>query len=185
MRNGYAVRGEKGLPTVTGTQVPFISWGPGVPNGRTSEVLTDLANLLPTFAEFAGKPALSGKIDGVSMWPVIEGKAQSVRSSIFMHYAPMWQFEPVRFAFDAKWQLYGDGRFMAMDPTLGTETEVRTAGRTGEAARHYRALRKVLDSTNDGPLDPTRYPWWVGQDLLDPAKPSTVAGCSHFPGGEG
>ena len=45
-------------------------------------------------------------------------------------------------------------------------------------------MRKVLDSTNDGPLDPTRYPWCVGQASLDPTKPSTVAGCSHFPGGE-
>ncbi|AXB75856.1 sulfatase-like hydrolase/transferase [Novosphingobium sp. P6W] len=184
MRNGHPVRGGKGTTTINGTHVPFIAWGPGVPQGKVSEALVDFTDLLPTFADIAGKPALAGKIDGVSQWPVIGGKAQSARSSIFMHYAPVWQFQPERFAFDANWKLYGDGRFVAMDPIAGVETEVPAGQRKGEAARHYAALREVMDETQDGPLDPTRYPWCEGQPSLDAAKPATVAGCSRFPGGE-
>lgn len=183
MRNGYPVRGGKGLPTISGTHVPFIAWGPGVPQGKVNGALVDFTDLLPTFADIAGKPTLAGKIDGVSQWPVIRGRAASARSSIFMYYAPMWQFEPVRFAFDANWKLYGDGRFVAMDPVSGVETEVPASQRNGEATRHYASLRKVLDETKDGPLDPTRYPWCEGQPSLDPARPATVAGCSYFPGG--
>lgn len=185
MRNGHRVPGGKGMPTITGTHVPFIAWGPGIARGKVSGALFDFADFLPTFAAIAGQPKLAGRVDGVSQWPVITGKSESARDSIFMHYAPMWQFTPVRFAFDANWKLYGDDRFVAMDPASGTETEVPPGQRRGEIARRYAALRKVLSQTSDGPLDPTRYPWCAGQDSLDPAQPSTVAGCKNYPGGGG
>lgn len=184
MRDGHPVRGGKGTTAINGTHVPFIAWGPGVPQGKVNAALVDFTDLLPTFADMAGQPALAGKVDGVSQWPVIAGKASSARGSIFMHYAPMWQFKPERFAFDATWKLYGDGRFVAMDPISGVETDVPANKRKGEAARRYAALRKVLEETKDGPLDPTRYPWCEGQTSVDPGRPATVAGCGRTPGGE-
>jgi arylsulfatase A-like enzyme len=183
-RNGYPVEGGKGLPTINGTHVPFIAWGAGVPQRKVSDALVDFTDLLPTFAEIAGKPQLAGKVDGVSQWPVIEGKARSVRSSIFMHYAPQWVFKPVRFAFDESFKLYGDGRFVSLNTISGVETEVSAVQRKGEAARHYASLKKVLNETKDGPLNPERFPWCAGYPSVDPAKPSTVVGCGRRPSGE-
>ncbi|WP_051009989.1 sulfatase-like hydrolase/transferase [Novosphingobium sp. PP1Y] len=183
-RDGYAIQGGKGRPTINGTHVPFIAWGPGVGQHKVSDALVDFADMLPTFADIAGKPQLAGKVDGVSQWPVMEGKASSVRQNIFMHYAPQWVHKPVRFAFDATWKLYGDGRFVSMNPVSGVETEVPSAQRKGEAARHYAALRKVLDETKDGPLNPERFPWCEGYPSVDPAQPSTVAGCGRTPSGD-
>lgn len=184
MRHGFAVTGDKGAPTINGTHVPFIAWGPGrIPAGKASEALVDFTDLLPTFAEIAGQPGPGGAIDGISQWPVLTGKGGPVRQSIFMHYAPAWQFQPMRLAFDARWKLYGDGRFVAMDPVSGIETEVPARDRKGEAARHYAALKTVMDETPDGALDPVRFPWCAGQTSDDPAKPATVAGCG-LAGGE-
>lgn len=183
-RNGFPVRGGKGLPTFNGTHVPLIAWGPGVPQGQVSQALFDFTDMLPTFAEVAGAPVRPGSIDGISQWPVITGKTASVRDAIFMHYAPAWQFEPARFAFDAHWKLYGDGKFVAVDPVSGVESEVPPAQRKGEAAKRFAALNKVLSGTRDGPLDPVRFPWCRGQASLDPARPSEVAGCANGPGGE-
>lgn len=183
-RNGYEIPGGKGQPTINGTHVPFIAWGPGVPRHATSDALVDFTDLLPTFADIAGKPQAAGKTDGVSQWPVIAGKLPQARQSIFMHYAPQWLFEPVRFAFDANWKLYGDGRFVAMNPVSGVETDVPATARKGEAARHYAALKKVLDGAGDGPLNPERFPWCTGQTSVDPAKPATIAGCGRAPSGD-
>jgi arylsulfatase A len=183
-RDGHQVKGGKGLPTINGTHVPFIAWGPGVPRGTVSKALVDFTDLLPTFADIAGKGEAAGKVDGVSQWPVMEGKLRHVRDTIFMHYAPMWQYEPSRFAFDDSWKLYGNGQFVKMDPVSGTETEIKPNERKGEAGRRYTVLRKLLDQTKDGQLNATLYPWCEGQASLDPAKPSTVGGCAKMPSSE-
>jgi len=183
MRNGHEIQGGKGMPTVNGTHVPMIAWAPGrVPRGRVSDALFDFTDVLPTLADIAGAPVAPGSVDGVSQWPVMEGEQPSVRDTIFMHYAPMWIFEPTRFAFDAHWKLYGDGRFVSVDAVSGTETEV-TGRLTGEAARRKAILQHVLDEANDGPLDQTRFPWCLGRPSRDPARPPEVAGCDFSPGG--
>jgi hypothetical protein len=69
-----------------------------------------------------------------------------------------------------------------MDPISGIETEMPVATLSGEALDHYTSFSEILQNTDDGPLDQTRYPWCEGQDSLDPSLPSTVAGCAHYPG---
>lgn len=185
MRSGHAVQGGKGLPTVNGTHVPMIVRAPGmVPAGTVSDALFDFSDVLPTLADIAGAPEKAGKVDGVDQWPVITGKARTARSSIFMHYAPVWQFEPARMAFDATWKFYGDGKFVQIDPVAGTEKEVPAAERKGEAARRYAELRKQVEQAGDGPLNPERYPWCAGQASSKPEAPATVAGCARMPGGD-
>lgn len=185
MRSGHPIQGGKGTPTVNGTHVPMIVWAPGrVSQGGVSDALVDFSDVVPTLADIAGAPAKAGKVDGVSQWPVFTGKAATARTSIFMHYAPVWQFEPARFVFDAHWKLYGDGRFVAIDPVAGTETEVPAAARKGEAARRYADLRRQLDHAGDGPLNPERFPWCATQESVKQGVPSTVAGCARMPGGD-
>jgi arylsulfatase A-like enzyme len=182
-RAGHEIRGGKGLPTINGTHVPMIVWSPGeVPQGTVSHGLFDFTDVLPTLAEIAGAPVSPQELDGFSQWQVITGQQEAVRDTIFMHYAPAWQFEPARFVFDERWKLYGDGRFVEMDSISGTETELPVATLSGEALDHYTSFSQILQNTDDGPLDHTRYPWCDGQDSLDPNLPSTVAGCTNYPG---
>lgn len=185
MRNGHAIQGGKGLPTVNGTHVPMIVWGPGlVPRGKISEALFDFADVLPTLGEVAKVSEKLGTVDGRSQWPVITGKVPSVRESIFMHYAPAWQFEPTRFVFDARWKLYGDGKFVSLDPDAGIETEISIKTAKGEAARRLATFRRILAEAGDGPLDPTRYPWCSRFPSVTAGVPATVAGCGRTPAGE-
>jgi len=180
-RDGYQIRGGKGLPTVNGTHVPMIVWAPGkVPQGQTRQGLFDFADVLPTIADIGGA-RVPANIDGVDQMPVVMGQKPAARDWIFEHYAPVWQFEPARYVFDAHYKLYGDGRFVAIDQAAGTETEI--ARTQGEAARRKLVLQKVLAGMNDGPLDPQRFPWCVRQPSLDPAKPAVVAGCKNGPQG--
>lgn len=185
VRNGFAVRGGKGQPTVSGTHVPLIVRAPGlVPAGKVADGLVDFTDFFPTFAELAKVSLQPGAVDGVSQMPVLLGKKTSVRDSIFMHYAPVWQFPPSRFVFDARWKLYGDGRFVEMDSMAGVETEITPDKLKGEAAKRHAQFTRILRDTKDGPLNPDRYPMCVGRESRDPKLPAIQAGCDTFGAGE-
>ena len=75
--NGRVVRGAKGRTLENGVCEPFIVSCPGlVPEGLTTDALTDFTDLLPTFAELADAELPEGHImDGKSFAPLILGKA--------------------------------------------------------------------------------------------------------------
>ncbi len=76
-RNGHRVSGAKAEESEPGVCQPFIVNAPGlVPAGKQTDALTDFTDLLPTFVELGGgKPPEHLKLDGVSIAPVILGKA--------------------------------------------------------------------------------------------------------------
>jgi arylsulfatase A-like enzyme len=65
-------------------RVPLIMAGPGIPHGST-DALVYLMDIFPTICEMTGA-ALPPGLDGKSFKPVIDGKAKSVRDSVFMVY---------------------------------------------------------------------------------------------------
>jgi arylsulfatase A-like enzyme len=75
--NGYKVKGAKGKESEPGVCEPFIVNCPGlVPAGIETDALTDFTDLFPTFVELGGGEVSDDlKIDGVSIAPVILGKA--------------------------------------------------------------------------------------------------------------
>jgi arylsulfatase A-like enzyme len=85
-RNGREVKGAKASKTEAGVCAPFIVNAPGlVPAGVETDALTDLTDLLPTFLELAGgKVPEDLEIDGVSIAPVILGKARDTRREWIM-----------------------------------------------------------------------------------------------------
>lgn len=180
-RNGVQVPGGKGTPTLRGTHVPMIVRWPGrVQEGSVRDGLFDFTDVLPTLAEISGATLDPASIDGRSQLGVIEGRQAKARDWIFMHYAPVWQFEPTRFVFDEKWKLYEDGRFVALDPAHGIETEVSEPGRV--AAKRRQAFRQILTSLGTTPLNPIRFPMCIGKPSLRPPEPPEIAGCNDGDG---
>jgi arylsulfatase A-like enzyme len=66
-------------------KVPLIIAGPGIPKGKLSDALVYLFDLFPTLAELSNLPAPEN-VDGKSLAPVISGKSDGVRSSLFTVY---------------------------------------------------------------------------------------------------
>jgi arylsulfatase A-like enzyme len=77
-RNGRKVKGAKAKTTEAGVCAPFIVNAPGlVPAHVETNSLTDFTDLLPTFVDLAGgKLPDDLKVDGVSIAPLILGKAK-------------------------------------------------------------------------------------------------------------
>lgn len=67
------------------TRVPLIISGPGVPAGQVNEALAYLFDLFPTLTELCHLK-LPAEIDGKSLVPVITGKSNEIRSSLFTAY---------------------------------------------------------------------------------------------------
>ncbi len=65
--------------------VPLIFSGPGIPKGRLSEAFVYLFDLYPTVCELAGAK-VPEELDGKSLAPIIQGKTENVRDTIFLAY---------------------------------------------------------------------------------------------------
>jgi hypothetical protein len=65
--------------------IPLVFRGPGIPRGRSSDALAYIFDIYPTICELAGIPVPAG-LDGKSLAPIIQGKSESVRDSIFLAY---------------------------------------------------------------------------------------------------
>lgn len=71
------LRGGKGQIFEGGVRVCTIAWAPGrIPAGTTTDAITSMMDILPTFAKLAGAALpRDRKIDGVDVWPVLAGTA--------------------------------------------------------------------------------------------------------------
>jgi arylsulfatase A-like enzyme len=66
-------------------RVPLVMAGPGIPQGKRSDALCYLFDLLPTVCELAGVAVPAG-VEGQSLVPVISGQTASVREHVFGAY---------------------------------------------------------------------------------------------------
>jgi arylsulfatase A len=73
------LRGSKGSTLEGGIRTCTLAWWPSqVPAGTTTDAITTMMDILPTFAQLAGaKVPTDRKIDGVDVWPVLAGTADS------------------------------------------------------------------------------------------------------------
>jgi arylsulfatase A-like enzyme len=118
MQGGSIIKGNKGGTTLAGTHVPLIAWGPGiVQSGKTNQNLIDFSDFLPTIAELTGAKIPADRvIDGVSFAGQLKGKKTKIREWVYCDYAPRWgKWSPSRYVQDARWKLYGDGRFYDLE----------------------------------------------------------------------
>jgi arylsulfatase A-like enzyme len=80
-------------------RVPLIFAGPGVPHGKQSGTLCYLFDVFPTLGDMAGVTAPAGS-EGSSLLPILQGKAEQVRDSIFLAYRNVQ-----RSVLDQRWQM--------------------------------------------------------------------------------
>jgi len=66
-------------------KVPLIISGPEVPGAKVSDALVYLFDLFPTLCDLCLLPAPKG-IDGKNLAPVVKGKTEGVRSSLYTAY---------------------------------------------------------------------------------------------------
>ena len=83
-RSSHGLLGKQNLYEHS-MRVPLIIYGPGIPEGKTSEAFVYLSDLFPTLAELCSLPSPVG-IDGQSLAPLISGKLKEIRTSIFTAY---------------------------------------------------------------------------------------------------
>jgi len=81
------------------TRVPMMIAGPGVPAARASQAFSYVHDLFPTITGLAGVASPDG-VEGSSLQPVWEGRAERVRDSLFLAY--MATQRAVR---DERWKL--------------------------------------------------------------------------------
>ena len=65
--------------------VPLVFAGPGIPRGQTSDAFVYHLDLLPTLCELVGAKVPDG-LDGKSLAPLVHGKTDQVRDTIFLAY---------------------------------------------------------------------------------------------------
>ena len=66
-------------------KVPLIISGPGIPKDKVSDALVYLYDLFPTLSDLCKLPQPDG-IDGKNLAPVIRGKSEGVRTSLYTAY---------------------------------------------------------------------------------------------------
>lgn len=91
------LRGHKASTWEGGLRVPTIVWWPGkIPAGTSSDAITGMHDVLPTFAALAGsKPPADRKLDGIDVSGVWLGKEGAQGHEVF-HYFRGFQLEAIR-----------------------------------------------------------------------------------------
>jgi arylsulfatase A len=135
------LRGGKGSTWEGGVRVATIAWWPGkIPAGTSTESITTMMDVLPTFARLAGAaPPSDRKIDGVDIWPVLAGDpTKSPRDSF--HYFRGLLLEAVR---SGPWKLHLErGELYHLGNDIGEEKDI-AAQHPKEVAR-LRALAETM-----------------------------------------
>ena len=143
--NGRTIQGGKGKTTDAGTREPLVAYWPGVvPAGKVNENLIDFTDFLPTVLETAGAKVPTG-LDGRSFLPLLKGEPGTPREWTYCFYCPRPErTQPVRFARDVRYKLYGDGRFYDVEDDALEQSPLKDLDDRATAAKAK--LKKALDS---------------------------------------
>lgn len=140
--NGKALSGKKGTMLECGSLVPTIANWPGViDGGKTSELLIDSTDLLPTFADLAGAKLPNNRvIDGQSFLPQLLGKKGNPREWIFIELGNKWYVR------EAKWKLNREDELFDMSNSPFEEKLVTNYSDNKEAVEAFNRLKATLNT---------------------------------------
>jgi arylsulfatase A-like enzyme len=121
--NNGALRGSKGSTLEGGIRVPGLAWWPGkIPAGTSTDAITTMMDVLPTFAKLARAPlAADRKIDGVDLWPILVGAPALPPRSEFLYHRGLL-LEAVR---SGPWKLHlAKNELYHLTSDIGEATDV-------------------------------------------------------------
>ncbi|MBT8044141.1 MAG: sulfatase-like hydrolase/transferase [Verrucomicrobiae bacterium] len=134
-------RGEKWSALEGGTRVPcIISWPDHLPAGKTYPGLSSAMDLLPTLSDACGidwrkKSTGVPKIDGMSLWQSIHGKAKHPRKELLLWHGKDADPQSIRVG---DWKLFFDRRHALQ----GSGTKRRTKEQAEKIAVYEQGLKK-------------------------------------------
>lgn len=140
---GKPISGWKSEMLEGGALVPMIANWPGIaPAGKVSNNLMDFSDYLPTFAELAGADLPGVKLDGTSFAPLLLGKKNVARDTIFVQLGRHWYVR------DKNWKLNEAGELFDMSGAPFTETLVPNNANGSKANAARKKLQSVLSGLN-------------------------------------
>lgn len=81
------LRGRKGMTYEGGVRVPFLARMPGrIPKGRVSNGIGSMMDLVPTVARLCDVPLPPNPLDGIDIWPLIEGKKPELEREALLYF---------------------------------------------------------------------------------------------------
>ncbi|HTM49870.1 MAG TPA: sulfatase [Bryobacteraceae bacterium] len=99
---GY-LRGRKGSTYEGGVREPLVARFPGrIPAGLVSNGVASTMDILPTLAKLAGAPLPAQPLDGIDIWPLLTGQAESIDRDVLLYFDD-WQLQCARWG---KWKLH-------------------------------------------------------------------------------
>ncbi len=97
------LRGRKGDTFEGGMREPFVARFPGrIPAGRVVDGFASALDMLPTIAGLTAAPLPGNPIDGVDIWPMMTGAADSVERPAFLYF-DSWNLQAARLG---PWKLH-------------------------------------------------------------------------------
>jgi arylsulfatase A-like enzyme len=168
-RNTAGLRGQKGNLYEGGIRVPMIARWPGrIAAGRVSDFAWAFQDFLPTAAEVAGVAAPKG-IDGISVLPVLLGKAQKPHEELYWEL-PRYDGARKVFQDEVPMQAMRRGRWKAVRPKPNGPVELYDLAADRAESKDLAAARPELAAEFDrrlkGARTPPRpqqeppHPWW-------------------------
>jgi arylsulfatase A len=150
---GRNVVGGKGTTTEWGTHVPLIGNWPGhFASGKVYANLIDATDFVPTICAATNTPLpIELKIDGRSFLPQLRGEPGQPREWLYAWYNPSGGAKAkAEFVHDARFKLYTDGRFYAVDKDDREQTPLDGSTLDSNAQVAKAKLRAALGAF-DGP----------------------------------
>jgi arylsulfatase A-like enzyme len=121
-------------------RVPVIIGGPGIPAKKSTQAFVYLYDLFPTLCDYVGV-AIPGGLAGESLRPVMEGKKDRIRDSVFLPFQNIQR--SVR---DSRWKLiaYPQIGYLELFDLRSDPDEKNNVYARAENAAHIARLRGLM-----------------------------------------
>jgi arylsulfatase A len=122
------LRGHKGSTWEGGIRVPTLAWWPGkIPAGTSTDAITGMFDILPTFVKLAGGQLPAGRrLDGMDITPLLLGEPGARGHNEFFYFRGL-NLEAVR---SGPWKLH----FGAAAPAAAGEAKKKAAPKANPSA---------------------------------------------------
>lgn len=97
------LRGRKGSTYEGGVREPFLARMPGrIPAGRVVDAVGSTMDVLPTVAKLCGAALPSSPLDGIDIWPLLNGASKSIEREVLLYF-DNWNVQCARWK---RWKLH-------------------------------------------------------------------------------